>query len=312
MRILHCSDPHFDLSLRTIPLRKWFGKRAIGALNLLGGRGRYFDDADEKIEDLVRFKEAHQVDLVLCTGDYTALGLQAELESAAELIAPLAQPPERFITLPGNHDIYAKDVIHSDAFWQYFGRYMHTDWPQYTVDGIWPFVRLFDDYLAVIGVNSAKPNPLPWRSDGHIPPEQLEALGRILADPRLKNRWVLVLTHYAARLADGSPDTPRHGLRNADEFLEVCRVIRRGAILNGHIHRCYRTDLSSEGLSIDLFCAGSVSMEGRECFWLFDIDRDSMTVRRGVYDRGEYRLLECRPECQEERPRSDYDTISQL
>jgi len=164
MRILHCSDPHFDLSLRTIPLRKWFGKRAIGALNLLGGRGRYFDDADEKIIDLVRFKEENSVDLVLCTGDFTALGLRAEIEDAAELIAPLAQPPESFIALPGNHDIYAHDVIHSDAFNEFFGHYMHSDWPQYSVDGVWPFVRLFDDYLAVIGVNSAKPNPLPWRS----------------------------------------------------------------------------------------------------------------------------------------------------
>jgi len=293
VRILHYSDPHFDLSLRTIPLRKWFGKRAIGALNLLGGRGRYFDDADEKIKALTRFKESHEVDLVLCTGDYTALGLTAELENAAELIAPLAQPPERYITVPGNHDVYSTDVILGDHFQEFFGQYMHTDWPQYSVEGEWPFVRLFGDYLAVIGVNSAKPNPLPWRSDGHIPPAQLGALERILADHRLRGRWIFVMTHYAARLADGRPDTPHHGLRNADDFLRVCRRIEKGAILNGHIHRCYITDLTPEGLSIDLYCAGSVSMEGRECFWLFDVEPESMRVRRGVYDKEEFRLLEC-------------------
>ena len=295
MRILHCSDPHFDLSLRTMPLRKWFGKRAVGALNLLGGRGRYFDEADEKILKLARFKEEQGVDLVLCTGDFTALGLKAEIEEAAELIAPLAQPPERFIALPGNHDIYAHDVIHSDAFNEFFGRYMQSDWPQYAVDGPWPFVRIFGDDLAVVGVNSAKPNPLPWRSDGHIPLRQLEALDRILQDSRLQNRWIFVMTHYAARRADGSPDTPHHGLKNADEFLRICRRIKKGAILNGHIHHCYRTDLRSEGLSIDLYCAGSVSMEGRECFWLFDVDRDGMSVRKGIYDPkiGAYRTLSC-------------------
>lgn len=295
MRLLHFSDPHFDLSLWTIPLRKWFGKRAIGALNLLGGRGRYFDDADEKIAALTRFKNANDVDLVLCTGDYTALGLKAELENAAELIAPLAQPPEHYLTVPGNHDVYCTDVILGDHFREYFGPYMHTDWPQYAVEEEWPFVRLFGEHLAVIGVNSAKPNPLPWRSDGHIPPAQLEALERILKDPRLRERWIFVMTHYAARLADGRPDTPHHGLRNADEFLRACRPIRRGAILCGHIHRCYVTDLSSEGLSIDLYCAGSVSMEGRECFWLFDVEPESIRVRRGVYDAGEFRLLECEP-----------------
>jgi len=293
MRLLHFSDPHFDLSLRTIPLRKWFGKRAIGALNLLGGRGRYFDDADEKIEALTRFKETHDVDLVLCTGDYTALGLKAEHQHAAELIAPLAQPPERYLTVPGNHDVYCTDVILGDHFRIFFGEYMHTDWPEYAVEDEWPFVRLFGEHLAIIGINSAKPNPLPWRSDGYIPPPQLEALQRILRDPRLEKRWIFVMTHYAARLADGRPDTPHHGLRNADDFLRVCRRIEKGAILNGHIHRCYITDLTPEGLSIDLYCAGSVSMEGRECFWLFDVEPESMRVRRGVYDKEEFRLLEC-------------------
>jgi 3',5'-cyclic AMP phosphodiesterase CpdA len=299
MRILHFSDPHFDLSLRTIPLRKWFGKRAVGALNLLGGRGRYFDEADEKIRALTRFKASQSVDLLLCTGDYTALGLKAELENAAELIAPLARPPERYITVPGNHDVYSTDVILGDHFREYFGRYMHTDWPEYAVDDGWPFIRLFDEAdLAVIGINSAKPNPLPWRSDGHIPPVQLEALERILDDPRLSDRWIFVITHYAARLADGRPDRPNHGLRNADEFLRVCRKISRGAILNGHIHRCYVTPLADEGLQIDQYCAGSVSMEGREGFWLFDLTPETMRVRRGVYDPAEaaYRLVECAEE----------------
>jgi 3',5'-cyclic AMP phosphodiesterase CpdA len=295
MRILHCSDPHFDLSLKTIPWKKLFGKRAIGALNLLGGRGRYFDDAESKITALTRFKERYGVDLVLCTGDLTALGLTAELENAAELLAPLAQPPERFIVIPGNHDVYSADVIRGDHFHYFFGQYMHTDWPQYAVDGPWPIVRLFGDNVAVVAVNSAKPNPLPWRSDGHIPPAQLEALERILADHRLRNRWIFVMTHYAARRSDGTPDTPKHGLRNADEFLRACRPIEKGAILNGHIHRCYRTPLKKEGLAIDLYCAGSVTMERRECFWLFDVTADSMRVHRGYFDpeTREFRLQEC-------------------
>jgi 3',5'-cyclic AMP phosphodiesterase CpdA len=294
MRILHCSDPHFDLSLKSIPWKKLFGKRAVGALNLLGGRGRYFDDAEEKIAALVRFKERNDVDLVLCTGDVTALGLTAELENAAELLAPLAQPPEHFIIIPGNHDVYSADVIRGDHFHYFFGQYMHTDWPQYTVDWPWPIVRLFGEDIAVVAVNSAKPNPLPWRSDGYIPPEQLEALEKVLQDHRLKDRWIFVMTHYAARLANGKPDKPNHGLRNADEFLRACRHVKKGAILNGHIHRCYRTPLLKEGLTIDEYCAGSVTMEGRECFWLFDVAHGSMKVQKGYFDHKayEYRLKE--------------------
>ena len=294
MRILHCSDPHFDLSLRSIPWKKLFGKRAIGVLNLLGGRGKYFDEAEEKIAALKRFKDSNSIDLILCTGDLTALGLTSELENAAEIIAPLAETPKQLIVIPGNHDVYSMDVILGDHFHYYFGQYMHSDWPQYAVDRAWPIVRLFGEELAVIALNSAKPNPLPWRSDGYISISQLEVLERITQDHRIKERYIFVMTHYAARRANGTADTPNHGLRNADQFLHACRFIKKGAILNGHIHRCYRTPLRKEGLNIDEFCAGSVTMEGRECFWLFDIEVGSMEVRQGYFDKRayEFRLKE--------------------
>lgn len=286
MRILHFSDPHFDLSLRTLPFRKWFGKRAFGALNLLAGRGRFFDEAEEKISALNKFKNEQGVDLVLCTGDYTALGLDAELRNAAELVAPLTDAPQGFITVPGNHDIYAKDVIKNHYFLDNFGAAMQTDLPEYCTDGIWPLVRLIDDNIAVIAVNSAKPNPLPWRSDGHIPGVQLQALNRVLDDARLSGRFIFVMTHYASRLENGQPDSRLHGLENADDFLAICKKIPAGALLCGHVHRCYRTPLG--GMSADLYCAGSATKEHREGFWLFDVQNDSCQVSQGVFDANAY------------------------
>ena len=282
MRILHFSDPHFDLSLRTLPFKKWFGKRAIGALNLLAGRGRFFDEAEEKIAALNNFKNENEIDLVICTGDYTALGLDAELRNAAELIAPLTDAPQGFITVPGNHDIYAIDVIKNHYFLDNFGTAMQTDMPEYCTDDIWPFVRLIGDNVAVIAVNSAKPNPVPWRSDGHIPSVQLETLNYILDDTRLTGRFVFVMTHYASRLGNGQPDTRLHGLQNADAFLEICKKLTAGALLCGHIHRCYRTPL--DGLNVDLYCAGSATKEHREGFWLFDIENSVGKVSQGFFD----------------------------
>ena len=282
MRILHFSDPHFDLSLRTLPFKKWFGKRAIGALNLLAGRGRFFDEAEEKIAALNSFKNKNDIDLVICTGDYTALGLDAELRSAAELIAPLTDAPQGFVTVPGNHDVYAKDVIKNHYFLDNFGAYMQTDMPEYCSDGIWPFVRLIGDDISIVAVNSAKPNPVPWRSDGHIPSVQLEALNRILDDTRLSERFLFVITHYASRLENGRPDTKLHGLHNADDFLAICKKVTSGALLCGHIHRCYRVPL--DGLSADLYCAGSATKEHREGFWLFDVEKGACTARQGFYD----------------------------
>ena len=287
MRVLHFSDPHFDLSLKTIPFKKWFGKRAIGALNLLGGRGKKFDDAEEKIQALIEFKETNSIDLTICTGDYTALGLEAEIINAAEIIAPLATPEDRFITVPGNHDIYLYDSLNHNSFNRYFGRFMHSDLPQYRVDEFFPFVRLFDE-VAVIGLNSAKPNPIPWRSDGFIPTEQLKAFEDILKDKRVKDKFILVITHYAPRNHKGLPDTKNHGLINADDFLQSCKPIKKGAILTGHIHRAFKVNLKD--LHIPLFCAGSVSMEGRESFWLFDITKDSLKASKGIFKNGRYSI----------------------
>lgn len=282
MRILHFSDPHFDLSLRTLPIKKLLGKRAIGALNLLAGRGRAFDRAEEKIAALNVFIKQNNIDLLLCTGDFTALGLASELQSAAELITPLIGVTHGFITVPGNHDIYAKDVISKNHFINNFGSAMQTDMPEYCTDGIWPFVRLIGEGIAVIAVNSAKPNPVPWRSDGHIPETQLEALNRVLDDERLSGRFLFVMTHHASRLQNGKPDTRLHGLQNANDFLSICKKISTGALLCGHVHRCYRAPL--DGLKVDLYCAGSATINSHEGFWLFDISNDACHFSQGFFD----------------------------
>ena len=56
---------------------------------------------------------------------------------------------------------------------------------QMQVDGVWPLVRLIGDSVAVVCVNSARPNPQPWRSSGRIPDTQIKALRDVLRDPRL-------------------------------------------------------------------------------------------------------------------------------
>jgi 3',5'-cyclic AMP phosphodiesterase CpdA len=151
------------------------------------------------------------------------------------------------------------------------------------VDGPWPLVRLIGDDdggVAVIALNSARPNPVPpWRSSGRIPDEQLEALGEILRRPEIGSRFVFVVTHYAPRLWDGRPDTPNHRLVNAEEFLETCAGLERGAILCGHVHRTFRVQIP--GIGPEIFCAGSATMHELEGFWMFDLERGGLSARRG-------------------------------
>jgi hypothetical protein len=198
------------------------------------------------------------------------------------------QRPAGFVHVPGNHDLYLPSALREQRFVRAFAGTLATDLPELAGDDGWPIVRLFGEGIAVVAVNSARPNPEPWRSSGFIPPAQLAALERALAAPPVRGRFVFVITHYAPRRGDGRPDGRFHGLDNADAFLDACRGVERGAILHGHIHSSYRLDLP--GLPA-IFCAGSSTHEGREGLWIFDVDdrgTRSATARRGRFDGTRY------------------------
>jgi 3',5'-cyclic AMP phosphodiesterase CpdA len=291
MRVLHFSDVHLPQPYSSVPLRDWFGKRAFGAANLLLGRWRRFVGALEKLAALDRFRREHRVDLVVFTGDYTALGTRRELEAARAAVAPLTRSPLGYVHVPGNHDIYSWDAVRERRFESIFGDTLGTDAAEYCVGADpWPVVRLAGDDVAVVAVNSAHPNPVPWRSSGRIPSNQLDALRRVLDDHRLAGRFVFAITHHSPRRADGTPDRWYHGLTNADDFLATCAAVPRGAILSGHVHRRYVVRV--DGVNAPLFCAGSAAQKGGEGLWVFDIESDgvravpaSWVVDRYVLDR---------------------------
>jgi len=286
LRVLHFSDIHVGIQIRHMGWKRWFSKRAVGAINLLRGRARYFDEVEEKIAAIVRLKEEQNIDLVINTGDYTALGLETELELAKSFVEPLMTPPQRYLTVPGNHDIYVHEGNSHYRFSEQFCSVLQNDLPEYCRGGHWPLVRLVGENVAVVAVNSSRPNPWPWRSDGEIPSEQLEALSEILADARVKDRFVFIITHYAPRLANGEPDKKLHGLINADAFLERCKVLQKGAILFGHIHKTYQIDM--KGLSVPLICAGSATMEGHEGLWIYEVEERVLRSKQMKWNGSAY------------------------
>ncbi len=278
MRVLHLSDVHVDVPLSEIPWREWLNKRFIGGANLVLRRGRHFAHAREKLALLADFAEREGVELVLCTGDYTALGTWPELRAARAAVERLTRAPLGYVTIPGNHDLYTTRCVEDGRFDAVFGDLMRTELPAHAVEGVYPYARLIGEEVAVVGVNSARPNPAPWLSSGRIPEAQLQALPRLLAAPALAGRFVFLLTHYAPRLANGEPDGRWHGLENADALLAACAGVQRGALLHGHVHRCYRVQVP--GLRMELFGAGSTTQEHREGAWLFDLTPAGLTATR--------------------------------
>lgn len=286
MRVLHISDVHVDIPLAEVPWSDWLGKRVLGGGNHVLRRSAYFKNTRAKLAALDRFRIDQGVDLVICTGDYTVLGTRPELIAARAAIDPLTRAPSGFVTVPGNHDVYVDDAI--GRFEELFADVLTTDMPEHRVDRTWPIVRLIGDSVAVVAVNSARANNALWRSSGAIPAAQLAALGRILRDPRVRERFVFVITHYAPRLADGRRDSFAHGLENADDFLAVCADLPSGAILHGHVHRCFTVRVP--GVKPALFGAGSTTQDLREGLWLFDVDEAELRATRGTWDGSGYAL----------------------
>lgn len=286
VRVLHISDLHVDVPLSTVPWRGWLNKRFMGGANYLLNRSRHFRAVREKIRALDRFRREQRVDLVLCTGDYTVLGTEAELAAARDAVEPLTRAPLGFVTVPGNHDVYVPDAL--GRFERFFGDLLETDMPDRRVDGRWPIVRFVGDTIAVVAVDSARPNPQPWRSSGRVPDAQMEALAGILAEPRVRERFVFVITHYAPRLANGRRDRFTHGLVNGDALLACVADLPHGAVLHGHVHHCYRVRVP--GVGPTLFGAGSTTQDAREGLWLFDVTPEGVIAARGGWVNDAYAL----------------------
>jgi hypothetical protein len=288
LRILHFSDVHIQVPLWQMPVLSFLNKRLFGIANLRLRRGKSFHRSPEKIAALFDFAKASQIDFAVFTGDCTALGTEPEYRAARTALEPFINLPNGCFALPGNHDLYIPEAVTDLRFDRYFGDLLYSDMPQLRGQGQWPVIRLVGDSVALIAVNSAKPNPEPWRASGRIPDDQLEALSLALRNEQLTKRFVFVVNHYGPRRKDETPDTSLHGFENGEQFLKTCSALAWGAILHGHIHWHYNLKLDT--VLPPIFCAGSATFEGREGFWVFDVDDNSMKAFSGHWTGTRYEL----------------------
>ena len=200
MKILHFSDIHICESLHKAPPQEFLGKRMVGLANIVAGRGNAFRQAESKVRKLAEFAAEMQIDAVICTGDYTALGTSPELEASRRAVEPFTKAPLGFVTVPGNHDIYQSDALRDARFSTFFGDVLQNDLPELQSPTGWPQVRFLGEEVAVVTVNSARPSHFPWDSNGKIDERELEGLSRAIEHPKVKSRFVIAATHYATAL----------------------------------------------------------------------------------------------------------------
>lgn len=270
-----------------MPVAELMTKRLLAAGNLVLTRGRLFRDVPEKLVALAQFARDEAIDVALSSGDFTALGTEAEYVAARSAVAPFFELPLGFCAVPGNHDLYLADAVRDSRFERHFAEAQRSDLPELAVDGAFPYVRLLGEELAVVCVNSARPNPNPFSSAGEVPQAQLDALARALAHSAIAQRWVFVMTHYGILRQDGTPDSAHHGLGNADALLQIC-TRPRVSLLHGHIH--HRFHHAPSASHPWLFCAGSTTHRGREGLWVYEFEADRVRAIPGLWAHGRYNL----------------------
>lgn len=270
IRFLHCSDVHITQNYFAAPLLKLGWRRWIALFELqFGGRAAAFARAKETLGRIVDDAKAHGVDHVILSGDLTAYAMEAEFQGAREVLGELAEDPRRITVIPGNHDVYTPGAVRTRRFQRYFGQLIVSDLPEHQSPTGFPFVRLLGEEAAVVGLHSSRVPEVPGLSFGRIGPEQLGRLERIVADPRLNGRAILIVVHHAPLSHQGKADKLLHGLWDAQKLFALCHG-PRFAVLHGHIHRRYHHPASDT--RPHLFGAGSSTQKGREGYWIIEAE----------------------------------------
>lgn len=266
--IAHLTDIHLpnDPALR---LGEFSLKRFMGYMNWHRSRKtiHQFAVLGLLLDDL----KAQHVDHIFVSGDLVNLGLDAEFVAGAAWLEALGSAADVSF-VPGNHDYYGagRAFMRGTAFTPFMtsdaqGKVLAGDTgPEL------PFVRLVDDDVAIIGVNSGMPTPL-LKAYGEVSPDQMNLLRDILDRCRAAKLFRCVVLHHPplAGLTRRS-----RALRNDEEFTALLQEHGAELVIYGHNHRQQHTRLETVDGTCHVVGTPSASV-----------------ARSGHYDPGRYNLF---------------------
>jgi 3',5'-cyclic AMP phosphodiesterase CpdA len=284
VRLAHVSDIHVTARPLGWGLRDYFNKRMTSWVNLRVARRKRFVHNDRILAALAIELRERGVEHVVFSGDATSLGLEAEVQQAAELLGVGRGPG---LAVPGNHDYLTRHTECSGDFERHFA-----PWQEGLRIGaeIYPFAQQVG-HLWLIGLNSARGNRWFWDASGYVGAAQLVRLKRLLKElppgPRV------LVTHYPICRNDGRPETVGHGLVDLAAVVEVAAAGGVCLWLHGHRHGFYYLQTPSFA-PFPIICAGSTTQIGCSSYGDYTIDDTELRGLRRVYDptAGAYRDAE--------------------
>lgn len=275
LRLAHVSDVHLTARALDWRLGDWCSKRLFTWMNLRWfGRGRHFAQADQAARCLGDELSRRAVDRVIFSGDATALGFEAELRHAANLLKVGELPG---LAVPGNHDYCTRAAAACGAFERVFAPWQQGD--RLAAD-VYPFAQRVGD-VWLIGLNSAKGNRWFWDASGACGRPQLERLRQLLASlppgPRV------LVTHYPVCLANRRREGFTHGLNDLRATVEAASAGGVVLWLHGHRHGFYWHQQPPDA-PFPTICAGSATQTGLWSYGEYVLDGRRLCGTRRQFD----------------------------
>jgi 3',5'-cyclic AMP phosphodiesterase CpdA len=276
IRLAHFSDVHLSAPRCGWKPRDWFSKRFTSWLNHRAlGRAARFALAEEIVAALMDELPRRDIDHAVFSGDATALGFEAEIRQAAQMLRVEEQRLPA-LAIPGNHDYCTRSAAASGHFERYFAA-----WQQGRRIGEhrYPFAQQAGA-VWLIAVNAATGNRLPWDAGGSVDADQLDRLRRLL-DSLEAGIKILVL-HFPIRLSNGRREPFYHGLRNLDPLMQVARAGGVNLWLHGHRHSPYYLERPGDA-TFPAICAGTATQRGIWSYGEYTIDGTALQAVRRAY-----------------------------
>jgi 3',5'-cyclic AMP phosphodiesterase CpdA len=287
-RLAHVTDLHMR-NFTGARLRDFFGKRAIGALNLaLVRRRKHLMELVNALgEDLSRRTYDHLV----VTGDLGNVSLVSEWGEARAWIERTS-PVDKTTVIPGNHDAYVAEAVASGGFEKMFAAYQPAD--VRIENETYPFIRLLGP-VALVCINTCVPTG-DFGAWGRIGVGQLRRLERLLAAPELRGRFRVLIMHHPP-LVHRPPEN--RNLQDRAALAEILGRVGVDLILHGHDHRDELGELAGpEGRRIPSVGAGSASYNGsaqrRSRYNIYEIQDRAVEIITYAHDPASNGFVEAR------------------
>ena len=238
--LCHISDLHFS-SPGEISFDDFFNKRILGGLNvLLFRRFQYRFEVLKSLRDLL-CSNNFVYDHLLVSGDLTSTGKESEFLDAKKFLLSLKEKSPVSV-IPGNHDVYIKELEEPLVFSQFFGQ--DFDCLEF------PFLHKIKQGVYVAGFNTCYAAGV-LSSAGRVNPEEITKMKTLLKDIEPES-VVLSMGHY--HLAEKADPNPEHDLTNPEEMLDFLKESGIKYYFHGHIHD--RFCLEKHGINL-LNCGSS-------------------------------------------------------